>query len=73
MLHRADATAAEKKAFQLAGAIIAQPLVYDDYEIAIDLSVGITELDAADTVSEALERADRAMYRHKARRKAASV
>lgn len=73
VLHRADASAAEKKAFQLAGAIIAQPLVYGDLEIALDLSVGITELDAADTVSQALERADRAMYRHKARRKAASV
>ncbi|MGI9382680.1 MAG: GGDEF domain-containing protein [Methyloligellaceae bacterium] len=72
VLHRADASAAENKAFQLAGAIIAQPLVYGEFEIALDLSVGITELDEADTVSEALERADRAMYRHKARRKAAS-
>lgn len=72
VLHRADALAAEKKAFQLAGSIIAQPVLFDALEIALDLSVGVTELGETDTVSEALERADRAMYRHKARRKSAS-
>ncbi len=72
VLHRADLHVAESKALQLVDSIAAHPVTYDGAEINLALSVGSTDLRAADTVTEVLERGDRAMYRHKSRRKRAT-
>lgn len=69
VLHRADLVNAESKARRLVETVGAHPLVHGGAEIRLALSAGCTELTASDTVAQVLERADRAMYRHKSRRK----
>jgi len=69
LLHRADEEAALKKADQLARALASNGLVHDGKEIPISLTAGTTQLRGDDTFSAALERADKLMYKAKARRR----
>ncbi len=64
-LHHADKAGALEKALRLARNLASQPIDYDGQKISLSMSVGVTELRTDDTVSEVLERADRAMYAFK--------
>lgn len=67
LLHRADRDAAANKADQLARGLASSGLVYDGKEIPMSLTAGVTQLRADDTISTALERADKLMYEAKRR------
>lgn len=69
VLHRADAEAAARKAAQLVERLAREPVVHEGREIRLGMTAGATELRADDTVESVLERADRAMYECKARRR----
>ncbi|MFQ5626105.1 MAG: GGDEF domain-containing protein [Methyloligellaceae bacterium] len=69
LLHRANEEAAFKKADQLVRALASSGLVHDGKEIPISLTAGTTQLRGGDTLVTALERADKLMYKAKARRK----
>jgi diguanylate cyclase (GGDEF)-like protein len=71
VLHHADADASLEKAAQLAGRLAWEPAMHGDVEIPLAATYGATVLRGNDTVATVLERADRAMYEGKARRRAA--
>jgi len=67
ILLQSEGSAAATKAAQLAEAIAATPLEFDGRRFSIAVAYGVHTLTAGDRVDEALEAADRAMYRHKHR------
>jgi diguanylate cyclase (GGDEF)-like protein len=70
VLHHADAEAAACKAAQLAERLAREPAMHEGREIRLGMTAGVAELCGEDTVESVLERADRAMYENKTRRRA---
>ncbi|MCG8653070.1 MAG: GGDEF domain-containing protein [Pirellulales bacterium] len=70
ILHRADLNATAAKAAQLAAQVAVSPAPHDGGEIPLSITWGAAELQGDDSVESVLERADKAMYEGKARRRA---
>lgn len=70
VLHHADDSAATLKAEQLTQQIDGERVAFQGQEIRIGVTAGATGLRPDDTVQTLLERADRAMYEGKAKRRA---
>ena len=73
VLHRADLNAAAAKANKLAEQVAHEPALHEGRWIRLGVTAGATALDRDDTVASVLERADRAMYEGKMRRRAAKA
>lgn len=70
VLHHADTGAAAMKAEQLSRQVARQPAQFGGLAIELGMTAGATQLRGDDTVESVLQRADRAMYEGKARRRA---
>ncbi len=70
ILPHADGEAAANKMGRLLEAITADPVKFDGASILIGVSAGIAEFGEEDDMAALLDRADRAMYRHKERHSA---
>jgi len=66
LLTQADQQTAERKAAQLAEAVSAERVVWKDGGFTTNVSCGVIEIGDGVTASEAIERADNAMYAVKA-------
>ncbi len=73
LLVKADQEAADHKAATLISALDREPLVWNGELINVNAAFGVYSFDGGETAAEALERADKAMYRSKQLRKAAAV
>lgn len=71
VLHHADEAAALEKAERLARRLASEPAMHGDVAIPLSATWGATLLRGGDTAAPVLERADRAMYEGKSRRRAA--
>ncbi|MEL7028116.1 MAG: GGDEF domain-containing protein [Pseudomonadota bacterium] len=69
ILASAGGEAAERKAQSLADLVVATPVPWKDAEIPIAASFGAFSLKSGQSVTEALESADKAMYAKKRQRK----
>lgn len=65
ILAQADERQARDKAAQLARAVAARPLDWEDTKITIEVAYGVYNFKAGENATEALAAADRAMYAHK--------
>jgi diguanylate cyclase (GGDEF)-like protein len=65
ILAQADETAAREKAAALAALIAATPLTWESKAIGLSVAYGLQPLAGAAGADDALNAADRAMYRHK--------
>lgn len=70
VLHHADEVAALEKASRLAGRLMMEPPMYGNVQIPLSATFGVTRLRGEDDVMRILERADKAMYKSKAKRRA---
>jgi diguanylate cyclase (GGDEF)-like protein len=70
ILWQVDEETARAKAASLQAIVAATPLAAGGVTLTLGTSIGITTLQAGDTPEAALMRADQAMYRQKAERKA---
>ena len=70
ILWQVDEATARTKAASLQAIVAATPLVAGNVTLTLGTSIGVTTLRTGDTPEEALMRADQAMYRQKAERKA---
>jgi diguanylate cyclase (GGDEF)-like protein len=70
VLHHADPAAALDKASRMAGRLACEPAMHGNIQIPLTATYGATLLRGDDTVTSVLERADKAMYEGKARRRA---
>ena len=71
LLVQTDQTVAEPKAAQLAAAVAAQPLPWQDHSIELGVSYGVYSFSGGENAGDAIDAADRAMYAAKRRRVAA--
>jgi diguanylate cyclase (GGDEF)-like protein len=65
ILSHTDADQALIKGRQLAQAISATAVDYDDMKLSITASYGITTFKKGESAQDAMDAADRAMYQHK--------
>lgn len=65
VLRQADASAAERKAAQLAERLATDSFVHQGVSLELGMTAGATQLEPDDTVQSALDRADRLMYARK--------
>jgi diguanylate cyclase (GGDEF)-like protein len=70
ILWQLDEEMAERKMQDLQDRISAQPVPFDGIELAAGLSMGVTALEAGDTMAAALARADKVLYANKEKRRA---
>lgn len=70
ILVRADAEQARSKAQSLADEIAAKAVVHDGKSFNISVSFGLTTFRTGESATEAMAAADKAMYEHKAARRA---
>ncbi len=70
VLHHADIAAAEAKAAQLSEQVSREPAAFQGQEIWLGVTAGTTGLRPDDTVRKIIDRADRAMYQGKMKRRA---
>lgn len=70
LLHRADLNATAAKAALLAAQVAESPAPFEGGAIPLSVTWGAAELQGDDSVERVLERADKAMYEGKARRRA---
>jgi diguanylate cyclase (GGDEF)-like protein len=68
LLVQADLPTAEAKAAQLAGAVAAEPLLWQGHEIPLGVAYGVYSFDGGENAGDALGAADRAMYDAKRKR-----
>ncbi len=68
LLTQTDQATAELKAEQLARIISEQPVLWKGDPFTAQISCGVVEIAKGQTVDEAMERADNAMYEEKARK-----
>jgi diguanylate cyclase (GGDEF)-like protein len=71
LLVQTDQPLAEQKAAQLAGAVAATPLRWQDRDIPLSISYGVYSFSGSENAGEALDAADRAMYQAKRQRSGA--
>jgi diguanylate cyclase (GGDEF)-like protein len=72
LLVQTDQPLAEQKAAQLAAAVGATPLVWQGQAIPLGVSYGVYSFRGGENAGDALDAADRAMYRAKRQRTASS-
>lgn len=65
ILHQADTVAAGEKARNLAEAIQAEPVTFEEHRLQVRVAYGVHSFAPGDQADEALDAADRAMYEHK--------
>lgn len=69
ILARAENDAAQRKAESLVNIICSQPVMYDGRKLSVSCSFGIYTFQKGEDASEAIARADRAMYETKRQKK----
>lgn len=70
LLVQTDQALAEQKAAQLAAAVAAQPLRWQDQSVPLGVSYGVYSFNGSENAGDAIDAADRAMYAAKRRRMA---